>query len=74
MVCTLGMCPATTTWFKKIFAYRGFRYASPTAGIQPPLRGYYSLSLKRFMRFEMGEGLEKRNDNFAEEVAAQMKK
>ena len=32
------------------------------------------LSIKRFTRFEMGEGLEKRNDNFAEEVAAQMKK
>ncbi|MBE7086746.1 MAG: elongation factor Ts [Clostridiales bacterium] len=33
-----------------------------------------ALSIKRFTRFEMGEGLEKRNDNFAEEVAAQMKK
>ena len=32
------------------------------------------IAIKRFMRFEMGEGLEKRNDNFAEEVAAQMKK
>ena len=31
-------------------------------------------SIKRFVRFEMGEGLEKRSDNFAEEVAAQMKK
>lgn len=33
-----------------------------------------TLSVKRFTRFEMGEGLEKRSDNFAEEVAAQMKK
>ena len=33
-----------------------------------------ALSIKRFVRFEMGEGLEKRSDNFAEEVAAQMKK
>ncbi len=33
-----------------------------------------TLTIKRFVRFEMGEGLEKRNDNFAEEVAAQMKK
>ncbi len=33
-----------------------------------------TLSIKRFVRFEMGEGLEKRSDNFAEEVAAQMKK
>lgn len=32
------------------------------------------LTIKRFARFEMGEGLEKRSDNFAEEVAAQMKK
>ena len=32
------------------------------------------LSIKRFTRFEMGEGLEKRNDDFASEVAAQMKK
>ena len=33
-----------------------------------------TLSIKRFVRYEMGEGLEKRSDNFAEEVAAQMKK
>ncbi len=32
------------------------------------------LSIKRYTRFEMGEGLEKRNDDFAAEVAAQMKK
>ncbi|MFR1759235.1 MAG: translation elongation factor Ts [Christensenellaceae bacterium] len=31
------------------------------------------ISIRRFVRFEMGEGLEKRQDNFAEEVAAQMK-
>ncbi len=33
-----------------------------------------TLSVKRFTRFEMGEGLEKRNDDFAAEVEAQMKK
>ncbi len=33
-----------------------------------------TLSIKRFTRFEMGEGLEKRNDDFAAEVEAQMKK
>ena len=33
-----------------------------------------ALTVKRFTRFEMGEGLEKRNDDFAAEVAAQMKK
>ena len=33
-----------------------------------------TLSIKRFTRFEMGEGLEKRSDDFAAEVQAQMKK
>ena len=31
------------------------------------------ISVRRFARFEMGEGLEKRQDNLAEEVAKQMK-
>ncbi|MDN5363102.1 MAG: elongation factor Ts [Eubacteriales bacterium] len=31
------------------------------------------IKVTRFARFEMGEGLEKRKDNFAEEVAAQLK-
>lgn len=31
------------------------------------------LSVKRFVRFETGEGLEKKEENFAEEVAKQMK-
>lgn len=30
------------------------------------------ISIRRFMRFELGEGLEKREENFADEVAAQM--
>lgn len=30
------------------------------------------LSIKRFVRFETGEGIEKKNENFAAEVAAQM--
>jgi elongation factor Ts len=30
------------------------------------------LSIKKFVRFETGEGLEKKSENFAEEVAAQM--
>ena len=29
------------------------------------------LSVKRFVRFETGEGIEKKNENFAEEVAKQ---
>ena len=32
-----------------------------------------NISIRRFVRFEMGEGLEKRNENFAEEVAKQIK-
>lgn len=31
------------------------------------------ISVRRFVRFEMGEGLQKREDNFAEEVMGQMK-
>ena len=31
------------------------------------------ISVKQFVRFELGAGLQKRQDNFAEEVAAQMK-
>lgn len=31
------------------------------------------ISIRRFVRYEMGEGLEKRNDNLAEEVEKQMK-
>ena len=33
-----------------------------------------TLTIKRFTRFEMGEGLEKKNEDFAAEVEAQMKK
>lgn len=32
-----------------------------------------NISIRRFVRFELGEGLEKRQDNFAEEVMAQAK-
>ena len=31
------------------------------------------ITVRRFVRYEMGEGLEKRNEDFAAEVAAQMK-
>ena len=31
------------------------------------------IAIRRFTRYEMGEGLEKRSDNFAEEVMSQMK-
>ncbi len=32
-----------------------------------------NVKIRRFARFQMGEGLEKKEENFAEEVAAQMK-
>ena len=32
------------------------------------------LNIRRFVRYEMGEGLEKRQDNLAEEVAKMMNK
>ena len=32
-----------------------------------------NVKIRRFARFEMGEGLEKKNEDFAAEVAAQMK-
>ena len=32
------------------------------------------IAIKRFVRFEMGEGLEKKSNDFAAEVEAQMKK
>jgi translation elongation factor Ts len=32
------------------------------------------ISIRRFVRFEMGEGLEKRKDNFAEEINEQLAK
>ena len=31
------------------------------------------LKIKKFVRFETGEGLEKKNEDFAAEVAAQLK-
>ncbi len=33
-----------------------------------------NISVRRFVRYEMGEGLEKRTDDFAQEVMAQVKK
>ena len=32
------------------------------------------ISVRRFVRYEMGEGLEKRHDDFASEVMGQIKK
>ena len=31
------------------------------------------MTVKKFVRFEVGEGLEKKNEDFAAEVAAQLK-
>ncbi len=32
------------------------------------------MSIRRFVRYEIGEGLQKKEDNFVEEVMSQMKK
>ncbi len=32
-----------------------------------------NVKIRRFARFQLGEGIEKKQENFAEEVAAQMK-
>lgn len=42
--------------------------------IRAMLKANGGLEVVRFYRFEMGEGLQKRQDNFAEEVMGQMKK
>ena len=33
-----------------------------------------NISIRRFVRFEVGEGIEKKDENFAEEVAKQINK
>jgi len=45
--------------------------AQYTEGTAKSLGG--NIKIVRFTRFEKGEGLEKREDNFAEEVASMMK-
>lgn len=45
--------------------------AKHTENVSKSLGG--SIAIKEFVRFEKGEGLEKREDNFAEEVASMMK-
>ena len=46
----------------------------PDQTIRAMLKANGDLTVVRFYRFEMGEGLQKRQDNFAEEVMGQMKK
>ena len=45
--------------------------ANVTARIQPEIKE--NAEVIRFVRYEMGEGLEKKQEDFAAEVAAQMK-
>lgn len=47
---------------------------NPDQSIEQMLKEYGDVELVAFVRFEMGEGLQKRQDNFAEEVMGQMKK
>ena len=47
---------------------------NPDQSIEQMLNEHGDVELVAFVRFEMGEGLQKRQDNFAEEVMGQMKK
>ena len=47
---------------------------NPDQSIEQMLKKHGDVELAAFVRFEMGEGLQKRQDNFAEEVMGQMKK
>ena len=47
---------------------------NPDQSIEQMLKEHGDVVLVAFVRFEMGEGLQKRQDNFAEEVMGQMKK
>ncbi len=47
---------------------------NPDRSIEQMLKEHGDVELVAFVRFEMGEGLQKRQDNFAEEVMGQMKK
>ena len=47
---------------------------NPAQSIEQMLKEHGDVELVAFVRFEMGEGLQKRQDDFAEEVMGQMKK
>ena len=47
---------------------------NPDQSIEQMLKEHGDVELVAFVRFERGEGLQKRQDNFAEEVMGQMKK
>lgn len=47
---------------------------NPDQSIEQMLKEHGDVELAAFVRFEMGEGLQKRQDNFTEEVMGQMKK
>ena len=47
---------------------------NPDQSIEQMLKEHGDVELAAFVRFEMGEGLQKRQDNFAEEVMSQMGK
>ena len=47
---------------------------NPDQSIEQMLKEHGDVELAAFVRFVMGEGLQKRQDNFAEEVMGQMKK
>jgi elongation factor Ts len=47
-------------------------FKDPSKSIQEFLNSHKSIAIK-YLRYEVGEGIEKKNNDFAAEVAAQMK-
>lgn len=63
-----------TKYYKEVCLLEQPFVKNPDQSIEQMLKEHGDVELAAFVRFEMGEGLQKRQDNFAEEVMGQMKK
>ena len=61
-------------YYKEVCLLEQSFVKNPDQSIEQMLKEHGDVELAAFVRFEMGEGLQKRQDNFAEEVMGQMKK
>ena len=61
-------------YYKEVCLLKQPFVKNPDQSIEQMLKEHGDVELVAFVRFEMGEGLQKRQDNFAEEVMGQMKK
>ena len=61
-------------YYKEVCLHHQTFVNNPDQSIEHMLKEHGDVELVAFVRFEMGEGLQKRQDNFAEEVMGQMKK